>query len=57
MREILIVVRIMQKKENIDGYTIIHVVPDATEEEKEDIKRDITEKIYKLFSNENKKGT
>ena len=55
MRKILSGVGIMQKKENVDGYTVIHVFPDTTEEEKEDVKRDITEKIYRLFSNRNKK--
>lgn len=41
----------MLKIENQDGYKIVHNIPDYTESEKEQIRRDILQKIYRLASN------
>lgn len=40
----------MLKFENQYGYKIVHDIPDYTESEKEQIKHDILQKIYKLAS-------
>lgn len=42
-------------EENKGGYKIIHLIPDVTEEEKEEIRQKITKKIFKLFSNKKTK--
>jgi hypothetical protein len=41
----------MQKEEDTCRYKIIHIIPDIQEEEREEIKQKITQKIYNLFSN------
>ena len=40
----------MQKEESTGGYKIIHVIPDIPEEEREEIRQRITQKIFDLFS-------
>ena len=40
----------MQKEENTGGYRIIHIIPDIPEEEREEIRQRITQKIINLFS-------
>lgn len=42
----------MEKVDNMEGYRIVHITPDVSEEEKEEIKQTIVKNIYKLFSND-----
>lgn len=41
----------MQKIEYVEGFKVVHVIPDYTEEQKEEIRQNISQKIYYLFSN------
>jgi hypothetical protein len=45
----------MLRVENQGGYKIVHNIPDYTEDEKEQIRRDILQKIYKLASDKKEK--
>jgi hypothetical protein len=40
----------MLKEESVEGYRVVHIIPDMSEEEKETVRQKITKSIYKLFS-------
>lgn len=49
--------KIEHKNQELDGmqkFTVTHTYPDMTEEEREEVKRDILFKMYKKLSSENK---
>lgn len=46
-------VDMMVKTEQVNNFNVVHNIPDYTKEQKEEKKRQILKKIYKILSNDN----
>lgn len=46
----------MRRIENMEGYKVIHSIPDLTNENKEEVKQGIVLKIHKLLQKRSKKA-